>query len=131
MKNINKIIFLFIIISCVLFPISITNAIPWDPDDPWFLYSFEKPELVYNTATTIQLKYEEGEKYVCLYMQELKIAGISETGLFTGLMPRTIYWFTRGDKMIAPVRFLMNSWWESSMVRFSQPPLSSSLERKR
>jgi len=33
--------------------------------------------------------------------------------------------------MIAPVRFLMYSWWESSMVRARHPPLSSSLESKR
>jgi|GEM_PF-4557967 len=36
-----------------------------------------------------------------------------------------------GGYMIATVRFLMYSWWESSMVRVSHPPLSSSLESKR
>ena len=35
------------------------------------------------------------------------------------------------EDLIAPVRFLMYSWWKSSMVGFSQPPLSSSLESKR
>jgi hypothetical protein len=34
------------------------------------------------------------------------------------------------SNMCAPVRRLEYSWWESSMVRLSQPPLSSSLEPK-